>query len=166
MGALLKIGVVTAAHGIKGQVKIRSFTDNPADLTAYGPLLDEHGAPVALRVLRAAGETTLIAALERANTREAAEALKGFGLFIPADALPAPKGGAFYTHDLVGLRAVNETGAELARVAAVENYGAGDLLELEFANGTCELYPFTERFFGPVDMTARTILFFVPEVTE
>lgn len=129
------VGVVAAAHGVRGLVKVRSYTAEPADIAAYGPLSDETGRRrLVLEVLSAAGQPgTLICRIDGVADRDAAEASQGLRLHVERSALPAPAEEEYYQADLIGLRAELADGSLFGRVAAVLNYGAGDILEIEQA---------------------------------
>ena len=127
------VGVVAAPHGVRGLLKVRSYTAEPADIAAYGPLSDESGRRrLTLEVLSASGQPgSLICRIDGVADRDAAEALKGLRLYVERSVLPAPAEEEYYQADLVGLRAELPDGSLFGRVAAVLNYGAGDILEIE-----------------------------------
>lgn len=135
MSVLILLGRITGAHGIRGAVKLKSFAQNPSDISGYGPLVTGDGRAFEIARLKPAGDE-FIADLEGVRDRNAAEALKGVELFIAREKLPQPKDGEVYLADLIG-KPVFADGVELGKVASIENYGAGDLMELE--NG--ELLP-------------------------
>jgi 16S rRNA processing protein RimM len=129
MSNLILIGHITGAHGIRGAVKIKSLAVNPADIATYGPLQTPSGATVEILRMKLANDE-FIADLKDIKDRNAAETLKGTDLFISRDALPKPEAGEFYLHDLVGKHVIAE-GKTLGIVTSIENYGAGDLMELD-----------------------------------
>jgi 16S rRNA processing protein RimM len=135
MSNLILLGRITAAHGIRGAVKIKSLTANPADIGTYGPLQTQSGSVIEIIAMKPANDE-FIADLKNVKDRNAAEALEGTDLYISRDALPKPQAGEFYLHDLVGKQVLAE-GKVLGIVTSIENYGAGDLMELD--NG--ELIP-------------------------
>jgi 16S rRNA processing protein RimM len=126
--ALILLGRITGAHGIRGAVKLTSFTQNPTDISKYGPLVTGDGRAIEITRLKPAKDE-FIADLKDVRDRNAAEALKGAELFIAREKLPAPKESEFYLGDLVG-KTVLSDGVTLGTVASIENYGAGDLMEL------------------------------------
>lgn len=132
MTALILIGRILGAHGIRGAVKLKSFAATPADIASYKPLTSADGRSFEILRLKPARDE-FIADLKDVRDRDAAEALKGTDLFVARDRLPAPAEGEFYLADLVG-RTVVAAGQTLGTVAGIQNYGAGDLLEL--ADGT------------------------------
>lgn len=127
------VGVIAAAHGVRGLVKLRSYTAEPADIAAYGPLSDETGRRrLTVEVLSASGQPgTLICRIDGVADRDAAERLKGLRLYVERSALPDPGEEEYYQTDLIGLRAELPDGRPFGRVAAVLNFGAGDILEIE-----------------------------------
>ncbi|MFP6748325.1 MAG: ribosome maturation factor RimM [Alphaproteobacteria bacterium] len=148
----LLLGEIVAAHGIKGLVKVRSYTEAPDDLVAYGPLHDEAGNIVELS-LRGPAKSGLLAALPGINSRNDAERLKGTKLYVERRVLPAlPAGGEEYYHaDLIGLAVELPGGTGFGRVKAMHDFGAGDLLEIQPKGSN-------ETIMVPFDRTA------VPEV--
>ena len=162
---LVCIAVISAAHGIKGLVKIKSFTENPQSIFDYDKLTDESGHVVQLHPC---GESAgmLLAQIDQVTDRNAAEALKGTKLYIPRDALPTTKEGEFYIEDLIGLKVKIADGRTVGTVKHVANYGAGDVVEIAFNNGTEELYSFTQENFPQVDMEEGFLRLEAPEILE
>ena len=146
------VGVVIAAHGIAGEVRVKSFTADPLALGGYGPLTSADGRQFGISALRQHRADELILRLDGVGTRNAAEQLKGCRLYIPRTALPDPEPGEYYHADLVGLRAEDVSGGEKGRITAVLNYGAGDILEITAADGTSELIPFSDSHVPVVDL--------------
>lgn len=133
--SLILVGRVAGAHGIKGELKITAYTEDPLALLRYRDLLREDGAPaLTLRTARATKDAVVARAAE-VETREQAEALRGLRLHIPRSALPEPDEDEFYLADLIGLRACAPDGAELGAVKAVHNHRAGDILEIDPGQG-------------------------------
>lgn len=156
----IMVGVIGAPHGIKGDVRLKSFTDQPAAIARYGTLRSEDGA-LALEMLsaRPLKDDMIVARLKGVSTREAAAALTGVRLFVDRSALPAPETEEFYHADLIGLRAETEDGRVVGQVAAVVNYGAGDLLEIALSDGASDLVAFTRTFVPRVEVeTGRVVL--------
>lgn len=143
---LILLGTIGAAHGIKGEVRIASHTEDPETIAAYGPLnTDRPGLTVTIEAARL-NKTVLIARLKGVRDRNQAEALNGVSLFIPRDRLPEiGEEDDFYHADLIGLDArIAATGASIGAVIALHNYGAGDLIEIrDPRSGDTFLYPFT-----------------------
>lgn len=154
---LVLLGVIGAAHGVRGEVRIRSHTADPLAIGDYGPLLDKAGRAFRIKDVRPAKEV-VVARIEGVATREAAEALKGVELFVPRARLPAAEDeDEFLQADLIGCAVVAPDGAALGTVTAVENYGAGDLLDIRTPEGRSVLLPFTKAFTPRIDMAARRI---------
>lgn len=140
------MGRIGGAHGIKGEVRIQSFTEDPMALAGYGPLATvKAGLTIEIEAARLA-DKMLVARLKGVTDRTAAERLNGIELFVDRDKLPATDDeDDFYHADLVGLEARLTDGAIIGKVIAVPNYGAGDLLEVRNdRSGDTFLYPFTK----------------------
>ncbi|MDX2258710.1 MAG: ribosome maturation factor RimM [Hyphomicrobiaceae bacterium] len=153
------LGVVTGAHGIRGEVTIKSFTAVAEDIAAYGPLTDGGGGrPLRLKVKRVTTKG-VVAAVAGVTDRTAAEALRGAELWVARDRLPPTEDGEFYHADLIGMAAVDKAGQPFGEVVGVENYGAGDLLEVRLAGGRkTELVPFTLAHVPDVDVAGRRVI--------
>jgi 16S rRNA processing protein RimM len=164
--ARVLLGAVAAAHGIKGEVKVKTFTETPQGLGAYGPVTTEDGRTLEIAQLRATKRDEAVVRFAGIGDRNMAEALKGERLYVPRTALPAPKDGAFYHADLVGLRADAASGAVLGTVRAVHNFGAGDVLEIEFAGGGTEFIPFDDPHVPVVDIASGRIVVELPRDTK
>ncbi len=160
------LGRIGAAHGLKGEVRLLSYVDDPQAIAGYGPLEDEAGArSFTIAALRPVKDG-LIARLEGVTDRTAAEALKGTDLYAPRARLPRAEDDEWYHTDLVGLVAVSADGAALGQVVSVQNYGAGDLLEVRPATGgETVLVPFTRDIVPEVDVEAGWLLMLPPEGT-
>lgn len=151
------LGQVLGAHGLKGEVKVRTFTAEPGSLGAYGPVATEDERVLRIVSLRAAKSEEAIVTLAGIEDRTSAESLKGARLYVPRAALPTPQENEFYHADLVGLAVEDETGASRGRVRSVQNFGAGDVLEIENANGEVAFVPFTKDAVPAIDLTGRRI---------
>ena len=154
---LVLLGVVIGVRGLKGDLRIKSFTADPEDLGAYGPLWDEAGE-ISYR-LRVTGELKghLIARIKGISNRIAAEKLKGLKLHISRSALPDPEEDEFYHSDLIGLQAVTTSGEVLGTVSAVEDFGAGDVLEVAGGPYKGLVVPFTKEVVPEVDLEIGTV---------
>jgi 16S rRNA processing protein RimM len=157
------VGVITGAHGIRGEVKLRSFTQEPTAIARYGVLATAAGKPVRV-IATKANKSGLIARLSGVADRSQAEALKGERLFVPRNRLPDVKPGEAYVHDLVGSAVRLKDGTLVGEVAGVSNYGAGDLIEIRMA-GRKEtvLVPFADPFVPEIDPEQRTVTVDLPE---
>jgi 16S rRNA processing protein RimM len=153
---MILLGEIGRPHGVRGLVRVRSFTADPADLTAYGPLSDGGGRSFALTLL-----APDLARIEGVSDRDAAARLTGTKLYVPRAALPAPEEDEFYLADLEGLRAETEAGESLGTVLAVEDHGAGAFLVL---SGPPErLVPFTRAAVPVVDVEGGRVVVVPPE---
>lgn len=166
-GARICLGAIAGAHGVRGLVKIKSFTEEPADLTAYGPLGDETGDCSFEIAVTGQAKGLLLARIEGVADRDAAQALRGVRLYVDRAALPVPaKVEEFYQADLIGLAAEDPQGRPLGRIAAVENYGAGDYLEIVPPEGETLLVPFTKAAVPLIDIEAGRVVVAPPEEIE
>ena len=159
------LGVVIGALGLKGEVKVKAFTERPDKLGAYGPLTTKDGKTFRVKSVRA-GKDEAVVALDGVNDRNAAEALKGAELFVPRSALPKADANEFYYADLVGLRAEDTEGRAMGTVRAVHNYGAGDVLELVRDDGDEVFLPFTRDVAQEIDIEGGRIVIAAPEEIE
>lgn len=156
---MVLVGAITGAHGVRGEVKVKSFTAVPASIASYGPLFDESGTRrFDLHLTGKPADTAkglLIGRIDGIVDRNMAEALKGQRLFVARAQLPAQKDPEeFYLTDLIGLAVRDRTGAALGHVAEVVNYGAGDVLVVEGGvNGGFDV-PFAHAFVPEVDLAA------------
>ena len=152
--------VIGAPHGVRGAVRIKSFTDDPAAIAGYGALWDEQGKrQFKLRVIGATkGDGMVIATLSGIDDRDAAEALRGLRLYLPRAAFPAIEEDEFYHADLVGLAAELQDGTLLGRVIAVHDFGAGDMLEIARSEGQPVLVPFTRAAVPIVDASGGRVV--------
>lgn len=144
---LILLGTIGAAHGIKGEVRIASHTQDPEAIATYGPLAtDRPGLTIVIEAARL-NKNVLVARLKGVRDRNQAEALNGVSLFVARDSLPETGDeDDFYHADLIGLDArLAETGASIGAVIALPNYGAGDLIEVrDPRSGDTFLFPFTK----------------------
>lgn len=157
------LGRITGVHGLKGEVVVHSFTEVPEDITAYGPLQAGTGErQVSLTVVRVA-EKGVIARVTGVSDRTAAEALKGTELWVDRALLPDAGEGAYYHADLIGLAAVSPEGVQIGEIVAVQNYGAGDLLEIRLAGKRqTDLVPFQDAFVPEVDIAGGRVVVVMP----
>lgn len=157
--AMIAIAVLGAAHGVRGEVRLKSFTQNPADFAKYGALADAAGSRrFAIRSARAVRDDLFIVKLEAIDSRAAAEALNGVALYVPRSALPPPGADEFYHADLIGLLARGENGEPMGRIRAVLNFGAGDILAIDRDGGGELLAPFTKETAPRIDFAAGFLI--------
>lgn len=139
-GRRIALAAIAGAHGVKGEVRLKLFSDSVESLSRHARL-QVGGSDLRLVTIRAAGKGA-VARFEGVGDRSAAEALRGLLVEVDRSALPPPAEGEYYHIDLIGLAAVDRAGAAVGTVVAVENYGAGDLLEIEAEGGRRSLIPF------------------------
>jgi len=152
------LGRIAGAHGIRGEVLIKAFTERPQDIAAYGPLDDGGARTFTIEAVRATGKG-VVARLAGVRDRNAAEALKGTPLYVDRARLPAPAEGEFYHADLIGMAAVDAEDRPVGEVVGVHNHGAGDILEVRLAgSGRTELVAFTDAFVPEVDLAGRRVV--------
>jgi len=157
------LGVMVGAHGVRGLVKVKAFTEDPADVAAYGPVSDKSGRRQwRLQVAGPApgkADSVVLVRIEGVTDRDAAQALHGTELYVARAALPAlEEEETFYHADLIGLRVEDREGRPLGSVTAVENYGAGDLLEVEAPDGKAMLLAFTRAMVPLVDLAGGRLV--------
>lgn len=157
------VAQIGAPHGVRGEVRIRAFTDDPETLIAYGLLETEDGSGrVKIRRLRP-GKGGVIAVIEGMASRDAAEALKNCRLYVPRDALAEPEEDEWYHVDLVGLIAREVGGCEIGTIAGVHDFGAGDLLEVQLTGSRRSvLVPFTREIVPDVDIAGGHVTIDAP----
>jgi 16S rRNA processing protein RimM len=156
---LICVAQIGAPHGIRGEVRLKSFTADPLAVKDYGPLLREDGsAELVIESVRPA-KAHLVARFRGVSDRNAAEQLTNLKLFIPRERLPPPEPDEYYHADLIGLSAVTPDGNEIGTVIAIHDFGAGDILELRLhAGGSTLMLPFTDVYVPSVDVSQRRIV--------
>ncbi|WP_120007971.1 ribosome maturation factor RimM [Teichococcus vastitatis] len=153
------VGEIGRPHGVRGLVRVQSFTADPAALAAYGPLSDESGTTTLVLQWLPGG----LARVEGVQDRDAAARLTGTRLYVPRDRLPAPEEEEFYLADLVGLPVQDKAGQVLGSVRSVEDYGAGAFLAVVDEAGRETLLPFTRAVVPVVDVAAGHLVVEPPE---
>jgi 16S rRNA processing protein RimM len=159
----ISLGQITGAHGVRGAVLVRTYTQAPEDITSYGVLTDADGIRrFKLKIVRVTSKG-VIARVAGIDDRTAAEALKGMRLFVDRARLPDTAAEEFYHVDLIGLAAVTLSGEVIGDVLAVHNFGAGDILEIRLTrSGKTEMLPFTQAFVPEVNISSRRITVALP----
>jgi 16S rRNA processing protein RimM len=162
----IQVAVVTSAHGTRGEVKLLAFIEDTSLLESSGVLLNSAGKE--LFSVRITGEHKqgVIVKPSTSNDRNAADLLKGTGLYLPASLFPEAEDGEYYYRELVGLRAILPDGSTYGTISSVLNFGAGDILECTFENGNSELLPFNEHTVTNVDIQAGILHLVLPEYVE
>ncbi len=151
-GKRILVGEFGRPHGVRGLLRLRAFTADPADIVAYGPLSDEAGGRHFRLTLKGAD----LVAVDGIADRDAAQRLTGTKLYVARDALPPPDEEEYYLADLIGLSAQTQAGESLGLVTAVEDHGAGAFLMVSGAGGE-KLFPFTRAVVPVVDLAAGMI---------
>jgi 16S rRNA processing protein RimM len=161
---MILMGAIAGVHGIRGEVKVKSFTEDPMSIAAYGPLYDEQGRAFALKLTsKAAKDSIVIVRIDGIADRNAAEALKGRRLYAPRAALPALEAeDEFYAGDLIGLAVEDASGKSYGKVADLQDYGAGPILAIEGGERSFDL-PFADGFVPVVDMKSGRIVIALPD---
>jgi 16S rRNA processing protein RimM len=166
MTARVCVARIGAAHGLRGEVRLWTFTEDPMAVARYGPLTTKDGARQ-LEVARArAAKDHLVATFMGVTTREEAERLNGVELYIARDRLPATDEGEYYHADLIGLAAVDAAGKPLGTVAAIHNFGAGDIIEIAPPQGATLMLPFTDAVVPVVDIAGGRVVIEIPGEIE
>lgn len=164
--ALICVAKIGAAHGVRGEVRLWPFTQDPLAVLHYGKLSSLDGARH-FEVLRArATKGHLVAALSGIATREDAERVNGIELYVSRDALPATEAGEYYHADLIGLPAIDAQGQSIGKVLAIHNFGAGDIIEIAPPAGPTLLLPFTDTVVPTVDLAAGHVVIAIPQEIE
>jgi 16S rRNA processing protein RimM len=160
------LAAIVGAHGLKGEVRLKTFTATSETLGAYGPLHAKDGRTFTLAAVRAGKDGEAVAAFEEIADRDAAEKLKGVELFVARAALPETRTGEFYHADLVGLAAEDTQGRRIGRIAAIHNYGASDVLVIARDGGDEVLIAFTRENVPEIDAKSGRLIIAVPEETD
>ncbi|MCB1477828.1 MAG: ribosome maturation factor RimM [Rhodobiaceae bacterium] len=156
-GKRLLVGEIGAPHGVRGQLRVKSHTADPQAIADYGPLVSDDGRVFTVEAIRP-DKTVVIVTFKEVRDRNAAEALKGVRLYVDRDAIPDDdEDDSFFHADLIGLEAVDTVGKPLGRIIAVHDFGAGDLLDVEVADGPSVLVPFTGEIVPQVDLDAGRV---------
>jgi 16S rRNA processing protein RimM len=159
------VASIIGPHGVRGLVRLQSFTDPVDGLTAYAALVDDTGRKLNM-VFLSRDKTQFLARIEGIADRTAAEALKGVKLFVPHAGLAEPEDGSFYHADLIGMATVDPQGTRLGMVVAVHNFGAGDILEIRGQDRPDFMVPFAKAFVPEVDLASGRLVIAPFEVSE
>ena len=159
MDRLIALGVFGAPQGVRGEIRVKSYTADPAAVGGYGPLTDSAGTRrFVLKIVRPLRDDMLVARVEGVTTREAAAALRNVEIYARRSQLPPPDAEEFYYSDLIGLAAMTPDGEAFGRVLAVVNHGAGDLLEIARPEGPSALLAFTKQVVPEIDFAGGRIV--------
>ena len=158
MAAPICIARIGAAHGVRGEVRLWTFTEDPLAVTHYGPLSTKDGARQFEVTHAREARDHLVATLKGVTTREDAERLNGLELYVAREKLPATDNDEYYHADLIGLAAITTADAPLGRVIAIHNFGAGNIIEIAPLQGSTLLLPFTNAVVPSVDLAAGRVV--------
>jgi 16S rRNA processing protein RimM len=160
------VAQIGAAHGLRGGVHLRSFTEDPQAFATYGPLeTEDRSRRLEIESMRPTKDG-FTARFHGLTKREAAEALRNVNLYVDRNALPPAEDGEFYHADLIGLAAVTSSGETLGEVIAIHNFGAGDIVELRLKNGDTAMLAFDEATVPQVDIAGGKIVVEMPAEIE
>ena len=166
MAGHICIARIGAAHGVRGAVKLWTFTEDPLAVRAYGPLLTKDGARSFEVASAREAKGHLVATLKGVGSREDAERLNGIELYVAREKLPETDQDEYYHADLIGLAAVTPAKASLGRVVAIHNFGAGDIIEIAPPHGPTMLLPFTNAVVPTVDLAGGSVVIELPDEIE
>jgi 16S rRNA processing protein RimM len=164
----IAVGVFGAPHGVRGEIRLKSYTGDPLAVADYAPLTDETGERrFVLTSARPVKDDLLVVRVDGVTDRDKAASLTNQILYVDRDRLPVAGDDEFYHADLVGLRAVDDAGAELGIVLAMHDFGAGDIVEIRpLGGGATWLVPFTKAVVPHVDVKGGTLTVIRPETVE
>jgi 16S rRNA processing protein RimM len=166
MAAWVCVARIGAAHGVRGAVKLWTFTEDPLAVTRYGPLFSKDGARSFEVAHAREGKGHLVATLKGVTNRNEAERLNGVELYVAREKLPATEDDEYYHADLIGLAAETANGEALGRVVAIHNFGAGDIIEIAPPSGVTMLLPFTNAVVPTVDFAGGRVVIELPDEIE
>jgi len=166
VAAPICVARIGAAHGVRGAVKLWTFTEDPLAVRHYGPLTTKDGARQFEVTHAREARDHLVATLKGVSTREDAERLNGIELYVAREKLPETDEDEYYHADLIGLAAVTAANEPIGRVIAIHNFGAGDIIEIAPAQGASMLLPFTNATVPTVDLVNGRVVVELPRVIE
>ncbi len=165
-GTRICVGVIGAPHGVRGEVRLKSFTADPEDIVAYGQLTDETGNRQFALTLTGWAKGMLVARIKGVGDRSTAEALKGTELYVDRALLPELEEEEYYHADLIGLEVEDVEGRPQGKVKTLDNFGAGDVMEVELTDGTSLVVPFTRRAVPEIDLEGGRVVIDPPQEIE
>ncbi|MCC8976101.1 ribosome maturation factor RimM [Bradyrhizobium brasilense] len=163
MAAPVCVARIGAAHGVRGAVRLWTFTEDPLAVKDYGPLMTKDGTRQFEVTHVREAKDHLVATLKGVASRDDAERLNGLELYVPRDRLPDTDDGEYYHTDLIGLAAVTTTEQPLGKVIAIHNFGAGDIIEIAPPQGATMLLPFTNAVVPTVDLDGGRVVIDLPK---
>ncbi|SED66988.1 ribosome maturation factor RimM [Bradyrhizobium erythrophlei] len=166
MTAPVCVARIGAAHGVRGAVRLWTFTEDPLAVKDYGPLMTKDGARQFEVTHAREAKDHLVVTLKGVASRDDAERLNGLELYVPRDRLPETDDGEYYHTDLIGLAAVTTTEQPLGKVIAIHNFGAGDIIEIAPPQGATMLLPFTNAVVPTVDLASGRVVIELPQEVD
>jgi 16S rRNA processing protein RimM len=166
MSKLICVARIGAAHGVRGEVRLWTFTEDPLAVLHYGPLATKDGTRSFEIAKAREAKDHLVATIKGVTDRTAAERLNGLELYVSRDRLPQTDDDEYYHADLIGLAAETTAGAPLGRVLAIHNFGAGDIIEIAPPTGSTLLLPFTNAVVPTVDIAGGRVIIELPTEIE
>jgi 16S rRNA processing protein RimM len=165
---LVEVGIFGAPHGVRGELRLKSFTAYPATIADYAPLTSEDGKrSFKIKSLRPIKGDMLVVSIEGIADRDAAETLTNLRLFVPRDQLPPPDEEEYYHADLIGLKVENANGLAIGYVTAVHDFGAGDILDITLdRGGPSVLLPFTKAAVPEINLQEGRLIAVIPEESD
>lgn len=161
---LICLGKIITPHGIRGAVKIKSYTQIPEDIEKYSPLLSKNGKNHYNTKIISCNNDIIIASVNGINNRNDADKLRNIELYTTRDKLPETDEEEFYNEDLIGLKALLPNGSEYGVIKAVLNYGASDIIEIKTTENKEEMFPFTKAIFPEINLKGGFVTINPPEV--
>ncbi|UGY06580.1 ribosome maturation factor RimM [Bradyrhizobium quebecense] len=166
MTAPVCVARIGAAHGVRGAVRLWTFTEDPLAVKDYGPLMTKDGTRQFEVTHAREAKDHLVVTLKGVASRDDAERLNGLELYVPRDRLPETDDGEYYHTDLIGLAAVTPSGQPLGKVIAIHNFGAGDIIEIAPPQGATMLLPFTNAVVPSVDLDGGRVVIDLPQEVD
>ena len=166
MSSDILLAAVIGPHGLKGDVRVKLFTSAADKLGEYGAVHTRDGKVLNIASARDVKAGEAVVSFKGIADRDAAEALKGAEIFVSRDALPALDPSEFYHADLVGLPVYDRDDRLIGKVAALHNFGAGDVIEIERPDGDTTLLAFTRENVPEIDVKGGRVMIAVPEEVE
>ncbi|MCS3444769.1 MULTISPECIES: ribosome maturation factor RimM [Bradyrhizobium] len=163
MPSLVCVARIGAAHGVRGAIRLWTFTEDPLAVKDYGPLMTKDGTRQFEVTHAREAKDHLVVTLKGVASRDDAERLNGLELYVPRDRLPDTDDGEYYHTDLIGLAAVTTTEQPLGKVIAIHNFGAGDIIEIAPPQGATMLLPFTNAVVPTVDLDGGRVVIDLPK---
>ena len=157
------VGIIVGSHGLNGYIKIKSFMVVPEDIVAYGPLTDKQGKRSFNLDLVSRNKKGFVAKISGVNDRNTSDTMKGVELYLSRDLLPDLEGDEFYYSDLIGLKVEKPSGEIIGIIGMVDNYGAGDIIEVDLIDGGKEMYKISPEVVPEIDLKNGRIVVDPPD---